>query len=471
MTQLFKNNATGTLSVAIASALTTSLVLQAGQGASFPSPTGGDFFTLTLIGRDVNGAENSWEIVNVTARSSDTLTVVRGQEGTTAAAAWGVGTSVSLRMTAGTLASLAPKAGAVLTSPVVDSLNGGQLAGFRNRIINGDMRIDQRNKGAAVIPLSSASFYACDRFSSVCTQSSKYSMQQIAAAAGLGFSNWLNAVSLSAYAVIAADTFGFFQAIEGLNVQDLNFGTAAAKPITISFTAQSSVVGTHSGAVVNSAGTRSYPFTYNIAAANTPTKISVTIPGDTSGTWLTDTGAGLLLRFNLGSGANFSGAAGSWQVGNFVGATGAVSVVAINGATASISQVQLELGSSATPFEQRPIQVEQALCERYLPSWTVAGVSGTYAGMAYSTSVVVIGLPMRVKTRVPPTGVSVTSSNFQVTQNNGALTGSGGLTILPSSVDCMTVQPVAAAGLVAGNVTQLATSGTPSTIFGTGCEL
>ena len=103
MTQLFANNAYSSLA-ANASNVTTTLTLATDTGARFPSPTGGNYFLLTLVGLDSNANESSWEIVKVTARSTDTLTVVRAQESTTAVA-WNTGTRVESRATAGTFAN------------------------------------------------------------------------------------------------------------------------------------------------------------------------------------------------------------------------------------------------------------------------------------------------------------------------------------------------------------------------------
>ena len=94
----FANNAFSTVGTAINNVVTT-LVLASGEGARFPIPSGGDYFLLTLTQAT---AETSWEIVKVTARSTDTLTIVRGQEGTTAAS-WGVGSKAQLRLTSGTM--------------------------------------------------------------------------------------------------------------------------------------------------------------------------------------------------------------------------------------------------------------------------------------------------------------------------------------------------------------------------------
>ena len=98
MSQLFANNAKSTLASAIASTDTT-LTLASGQGALFPALSGADYFLATLVGLTA-GAETSWEVVKVTARSADALTVTRAQESTTAGA-WVSGTAIELRWTAG----------------------------------------------------------------------------------------------------------------------------------------------------------------------------------------------------------------------------------------------------------------------------------------------------------------------------------------------------------------------------------
>jgi hypothetical protein len=116
---------------------------------------------------------------------------------------------------------------------------------------------------------------------------------------------------------------------------------------------------------VNSGFNRSYPFTYTISAANTFEYKTVTIAGDTSGTWLTDNGVGLRLIFSLGAGSTYLGTAGAWSGSYFAGATGQTNIIATNGATFYITGVQLEKGSTATSFDYRPYGTELALCQRY----------------------------------------------------------------------------------------------------------
>jgi len=185
--------------------------------------------------------------------------------------------------------------------------------GFKNRLINSAMVIDQRNAGASVTPATGA--YTLDRWAVEMSQASKFSVQQNAGSVTppTGFKNYLGATSLSAYTVGASEYFVIGQAIEGYNIADLAFGSADAATVTLSFWVRSSLTGTFGGTVLNSGASRNYVFSYTINAANTWEQKTVTITGDTSGTWLTTNGAGLFVRFSIGAGSSVTGTAGSWS--------------------------------------------------------------------------------------------------------------------------------------------------------------
>ena len=261
---------------------------------------------------------------------------------------------------------------------------------FLNRLINGGMTIDQRNAGASVT--LTATTYTLDRWYSQVAQSSKMSIQQNAGSVTppVGFSNYLGVTSSSAYSVVAGDYFTVEQRIEGFNFADLNFGTANAKTVTISFWVRSSLTGTFGGALRNSASSYCYPFTYTISAANTWEQKSITITGATAGTWVGSTnGIGANLIFSMGMGSTYSGTAGAWVAGDYGSATGATSVVGTNGATFYITGVQLEVGSTATSFDYRPYGTELMLCQRYYqrtPSsndCTILSMTATNGATAY----------------------------------------------------------------------------------------
>jgi hypothetical protein len=291
--------------------------------------------------------------------------------------------------------------------------------GFRNRIINGAMVIDQRNAGASVTASSS---YTLDRWKTDNSQSSKFTVQQNAGSVTppVGFINYLGVTSSSAYSVLTGDFFAISQRIEGLNVSDLGWGTASAASVTVSFWVYSSLTGTFGGSFRNNANNRSYPFTYTISVANTWEQKSVTIPGDTSGTWLTTNGIGIVLAFGLGAGSTFSGTAGAWAGSNFISATGATLVVGTNGATWYVTGVQLEKGSTATSFDYRPYGTELALCQRYYYRTTYGAGAATLAvgTVNTTTSAAQIGCLHPVTMRAAPTagysGITVYDASVNV---------------------------------------------------------
>ena len=285
-------------------------------------------------------------------------------------------TSIALGASATTVAGL------TLTSPtfttpalgtpasgVMTNVTGINYDGYKNRIINGAMVIDQRNAGASVTPTATA--YGIDRWVLAISQASKLAMQQNAGSVTppAGYINYLGLTSQSAYSITSTDYFILVQVIEGFNVADLAWGTASAATVTLSFWVRSSLTGTFGGALENSAETRAYPFTYTISSANTWEQKTITIVGDTTGTWLTNNGAGIKINFGLGVGSTKSGTAGSWSANQYLSATGATSVVGTSGATFYITGVQLEKGSTATSFDYRPYGTELALCQRYCEAY------------------------------------------------------------------------------------------------------
>ena len=248
------------------------------------------------------------------------------------------------------------------------SISGGAYIsnlGGANKIINGDMAIDQRNAGASVTP--SAGGYSVDRMRCALSAASKYTVQQDGGSltAPAGATHWACVVSSSSYSLSAGDYFAFEQFIEGQNIADLNWGTANAKTVTLSFLVQSTLTGTFGGSLENSASNRSYPFTYTISTANTWEQKSITVAGDTSGTWLTTTGIGIRVQLGLGVGTTYSGTAGAWAAADYLSATGAVSVVSTSGAKLAITNLKLEVGSIATPFVPDDYEVSFAKCQRY----------------------------------------------------------------------------------------------------------
>jgi hypothetical protein len=255
-------------------------------------------------------------------------------------------------------------------SGVMTNVTGINYDGFKNRIINGAMVIDQRNAGASV---AASGQYTLDRWVTATTVASKFNVQQNAGSVTppTGFATYLGITSSSAYSVPAGEIYAIGQYIEGINFYDLAWGTANAKTVTLSFQVYSSLTGTFGGALQNSAQNRSYPFSYTVSSANTWTTVSVTIAGDTSGTWIGATnGVGVRVFFSVGTGSTYSGTVNAWAGSQYYQPTGAVSVVGTNTATLYITGVQLEKGSTATSFDYRPYGTELALCQRYYESIT-----------------------------------------------------------------------------------------------------
>ena len=302
-----------------------------------------------------------------------------------------------------------------ITTPAL--VNGTALA-FRNKIINGAMTIDQRNSGAAV-----ANGFAVDRFEISNVTDGSFSGQRSTITPS-GFINSLVLTTTSADSSLGATQFAAVgQKIEGFNVADLGWGTSSAQTVTLSFWVRSSLTGTFGGAFSNSSQNRSYPFNYSIISANTWEQKSIIISGDTTGTWLTDNGIGLRVYFGLGVGSTYSGTAGSWSGSFFISATGATSVVGTNGATFYITGVQLEAGSVATPFENRPIGTELALCQRYYYR-TIVGTTTrpiTLLGFANTTTLLQALSNFPVPMRIAPTSLEQTgtASDYNIVYGGG----------------------------------------------------
>ena len=387
--------------------------------------------------------------------------------------------TVTLPASSGTMLTTASStgiSGSAISSGTVPEAYGGTgtstgYYGFKNRIINGGMVIDQRNAGASVTPTGSLT-YLVDRWASQGSAASKFTVQQNAGGVTppAGFINYLGAtVAASANVTIGStDVYFINQKIEGFNTADLGWGTANASTVTLSFWVRSSLTGTFGGSVYNSAADRSYPYTYTISVANTWEKKTVTIAGDTSGTWLSTNGIGATVLFALGYGTTYQGTANAWQSGFYGTATGTVALIATNSATFYITGVQLEKGSTATSFDYRPYGTELALCQRYLPAWS--GTSGNQdfcSAFNNTTTSIAYVLTHPVQTRVPSTGVTATGTFLFFAVNNAFSVSS--LTFSRSSTGATAVTGTITAG-TAGAGGSGAGQGTWN-LYLTGCEL
>jgi hypothetical protein len=296
------------------------------------------------------------------------------------------------------------------TTTLDSNVQGDLGISFKNKIINGNMVIAQRGTSA----VTGNDSYPVDRWNiGNSTDGSFSAIQDSDAPAGF-FESVKFTITTADASVTGTQSLFMVQPIEGLNTADLNWGTANAKTVTLSFWVKSSVTGTFSGSLVNNALDRSYPFTYTIASANTWEYETITIAGDTSGTWVTDNNAGIRVYFSLGTGSTRLGTAGVWGGARYQGATGETALVNTLNATWYLTGVQLEVGTQATTFTTAggSYGAELALCQRYFYMHAtgngVAIMNGTY----YSSSQIRGVVQFPVSMRAAPTLYSSSGSNY-----------------------------------------------------------
>ena len=237
------------------------------------------------------------------------------------------------------------------------------LTGIQNMVNNGGMTVSQRYGTSENTPSNNG--HTLDQMRYDLSQSSKFKVQQVTDAPA-GFSHSMKVTSLSSYTSGANDYFLLQTFIEGTDSARLDWGTANAQTVTLSFYVKSSITGVHACGIRNQNYTRGNTQTYTINNANTWERKTVTFTGDTSGTWLTSTNSGLKINFDLGSGSNFQASStGTWLGTNDFITSNSVKVLATNGATWYITGIQLQVGEIATPFEHLPFSEQLRRCERY----------------------------------------------------------------------------------------------------------
>jgi hypothetical protein len=303
-----------------------------------------------------------------------------------------------------------------------DGVTSAGTYGFKNRIINGAMVIDQRNAGASSAFGTSGAYVTVDRFQTYNNTSGTATNQQVVDAP-TGFYNSLKVTITASATPAAGEFFQILQTIEGYNIADFAFGTASAKTITLSFWVKSSLTGQFGGAVQNGDVNYGYPFSYTISSANTWEQKTITITGGTSGTWGVTTSAGLKLYFDLGCGSSSLGTAGAWVSAGYRGATGDTKLVSTNGATWNITGVQLEKGSTATSFDYRPYGTELSLCQRYYVKYSSSGASNQafLIGVIGSTTVgQICSTNFANPMRAAPTGSYSGGTTLRIFDGSGA---------------------------------------------------
>ena len=337
-------------------------------------------------------------------------------------------------------------------TPTNDNLMG------RNRIINGDMRIDQRNAGASTNNAGGSTTYALDRWAYYATSGSKFTIQQSSTAPD-GFSNSMIITSSAATTIGAGDEYWLIQPIEGFNTADLNWGTSSAKTVTVSFWVRSSLTGTFGGSIINGAYNYSYPFSFSISAANTWEQKSVTITAPTAGTWVGATnGTGLRLVFSLAAGSTYgNGTVNTWQSGTYkIAPTGATNILETNGATFYLTGIQLEAGSVATSFERVDYGEMLRRCQRYaLMIRTDASMDRFGVGSTVSSTTVQIIVPHPASFRAAASSLLTTgtASDYQV-YSTGVTTCSQVPSLGASSTYNSRINFITSGGLTGGQASQ-----------------
>jgi hypothetical protein len=317
-------------------------------------------------------------------------------------------------------------AGSFTTAAIADlTVNGnaypsaGALSN-RNLIINGGMAVGQRNGGASANYTSSQTF-CLDRFSAEAQSLTGLvaTVQQVSDAPS-GFNHSMKTtVTTAASSAAASSMVGADQRIEGYNISALGFGGSSAESFTLSFWVKSSVTGTYCVSFFNGSVDRAYLTTYTVNSANTWEYKTITVAGDTSGTWTTTNGIGLGMQFSIGGGSNTEGTAGAWGSTYKSRVSGAVSLNETLNATWQITGVQLEVGDTATPFEHRSYGDELARCQRYYEVGGASGVSYNSSGAALQRA----GVYFATKKRASPA--------VSVTRTGGAATGGSATSIFP----------------------------------------
>ena len=336
-------------------------------------------------------------------------------------------------------------------------------AGANNRIINGNFKIAQRGTS---FPAAGNGDYHLDRWRFYNNDTAVVTITQDTDTPNGNINHSLKVdVTTADVAVGAGTQYVIAQHVEGYNVGDLGFGTSDAKTFTLSFWVKSPKTGQHGVAFGNSAGNRWYPTTYTVSVADTWELKTITVTADTAGTWLTDSGLGLRVWFDLGSGSSVQGTADTWNAGGFNGVSGNVNVLDNTANNFYLADVQLEVGSNASDFEQRQYGQELDLCQRY---FEVIGNGSEIAenigvGQVPNSTNAEVRVAFRTTKRVDPTITINNATNFDI-RAGGAVNTTTAILIQNINLNSVHVNPVVASGLTAGHGCLLRTTNTNASV-------
>lgn len=270
-------------------------------------------------------------------------------------------------------------------------------AGFANRILNGDMAIDQNREGATVYPVSAVTQNTLDGWKGVGFGAGALSVQRVANSVKTGLTDDFAysqkvIVTTADTSFAATDVYILQQIILPEDISDLGFGSSLAKTVTLSFWVKSNVTGTYTARLAESGASRSFTFSFTIPSANTWVRITKTIAGDSSGTWT----SGAQFVISLGAGSNFHAPSlNTWQSGNYLAFPGGADFMGTVSNSFELTGVQLEVGSAANNYARvSPEASMRRAWRRYQKSYVdgtaVAAVSDAgahrYAPWAVATT-------------------------------------------------------------------------------------
>jgi hypothetical protein len=361
----------------------------------------------------------------------------------------------------------------ITAAPSIGGAGLGMGMGFRNRIINGAMAIDQRNAGASKSVSGAENVYTLDRWAAGAIGGGSFTVQQ-SSTVPEGFANSLVVTVTGTDTSLATnDRYSFYQYIEGFNTADLNFGLSTAQSVTISFRVRSSVTGNFGVYISNSAFNRTIANTFTVNSVDTWETKTITFSGDITGTWQKTNSIGIVLGIQLSAGTDYQGTANTWTAGAVFTTSSQTNFMATNGATFYITGVQLEKGSTATAFDYRPYGTELQLCQRYywiINSPQFGGAGETQVGMftfqGTNTAYVILQNPVQMR-GAPIISVS---GNFQWTQN-GTQTGVTNISGVLSNPynDMLGINVIS--GLTVGTTGRLSIAGSASGVIQFSAEL
>jgi hypothetical protein len=297
-------------------------------------------------------------------------------------------------------------------------------SGNKNLVHNGAMLVHQ--KGGTITLSNDAVTPHIDRFTAYKSNAGTQTMEQSTdVPANEGLKNSLKATCTVADGSVASgDRVSIIHRLEGQHCAHLMWGTANAKTVTLSFFVKSSVTGTHGGAFGNGSDNRAYPFTYTISSANTWERKTITVAGDTSGTWATDNTRSIQICWGLGVGTTNSGTAGAWESADRNSATGATTgfLTTVN-STFFLTGVQLEVGTVATAFEHEPFERTLLKSQRYYQRWQAnTQYDGVCTGAMYSDTFWLGDYRLSPEMRAEPTFSA--NGTFKVNASGGDMNAS-----------------------------------------------